>query len=64
MGKEIAAFDYEGEREKFEWNIPEDYNFVEKVSESCLIMGLWDSLFSPSVVTYGLYANRKSYRYF
>ena len=32
MGKEIAAFDYEEEREKFEWNIPEDYNFVEKVS--------------------------------
>jgi len=46
MGKEIAAFDYEEEREKFEWNIPEGYNFVEKVSESCLIMGLRDSLFN------------------
>ena len=38
MGKEIAAFDYEEEREKFKWDIPEGYNFVEKVSESCLIM--------------------------
>ena len=46
MGKEIAAFDYEEERKKFEWDIPEDYNFVEKVSESCLIRELWDSLFN------------------
>ena len=31
MGKEIAAFDYEEERKKFEWDIPEDYNFVEVI---------------------------------
>jgi hypothetical protein len=28
MGKEIAAFDYEEERKKFKWDIPEDYNLV------------------------------------
>ena len=31
MGKEIAAFDYEEEREKFKWDIPEDYNFVDVI---------------------------------
>ncbi len=31
MGKEIAAFDYEAERKKFTWDIPEDYNFVEVI---------------------------------
>ena len=31
MGKEIAAFDYEEERKKFKWDIPEDYNFVEVI---------------------------------
>ena len=31
MGKEIAAFDYEAERKKFKWDLPEDYNFVEVV---------------------------------
>jgi hypothetical protein len=46
MGKEIAAFDYEEERKKFKWDTPGGYNFVEKVSESCLIMELWDSLFN------------------
>nr|QNO45907.1 hypothetical protein LAAKCKNM_00029 [Methanosarcinales archaeon ANME-2c ERB4]QNO52463.1 hypothetical protein BDIGKBFL_00020 [Methanosarcinales archaeon ANME-1 ERB6]QNO53485.1 hypothetical protein OBNMHAHF_00010 [Methanosarcinales archaeon ANME-1 ERB6] len=46
MGKEIAAFDYEKERKRFNWDIPEGYNFVEKGSESCLIMGLRDSLFN------------------
>jgi len=31
MGKEIAAFDYEEERKKFKWDIPEDYNFVDAI---------------------------------
>ena len=31
MGKEIAAFDYEEERKKFKWDIPEDYNFVDVI---------------------------------
>ena len=31
MGKEIAAFDYEEERKKFNWDIPEDYNFVDVI---------------------------------
>ena len=31
MGKELAAFDYEEEREKFKWDIPEDYNFVDVI---------------------------------
>ncbi|MFZ3058174.1 MAG: AMP-binding protein [Candidatus Methanoperedens sp.] len=31
MGKEITAFDYEKERAKFTWDIPEDYNFVETI---------------------------------
>ena len=31
MGKEIAAFDYEEEREKFKWDIPEGYNFVDAI---------------------------------
>ena len=31
MGKELAAFDYEEERKKFKWDIPEDYNFVDVI---------------------------------
>ncbi|WP_135604792.1 acyl-CoA synthetase [Methanococcoides sp. NM1] len=31
MGKEKAAFDYEEERRKFNWDIPEDYNFVDTI---------------------------------
>ncbi|MEA2053081.1 MAG: AMP-binding protein [Euryarchaeota archaeon] len=31
MGKEIAAFDYDEERKKFKWDIPEDYNFVDVI---------------------------------
>jgi acetyl-CoA synthetase len=31
MGKEITAFDYEEERKKFKWDLPEDYNFVEVI---------------------------------
>ncbi len=31
MGKELATFDYEKEREKFKWDIPEDYNFVDVI---------------------------------
>ena len=31
MGKEIAAFDYEEERKRFKWDIPEDYNFVDVI---------------------------------
>lgn len=31
MGEEIAAFDYEAERKKFKWDIPEAYNFVEVI---------------------------------
>ena len=31
MGKELAAFDYEEERQKFRWDIPADYNFVEVI---------------------------------
>ncbi|HJH27128.1 MAG TPA: hypothetical protein C5S37_10275 [Methanophagales archaeon] len=31
MGKEIAAFDYEEERKKFKWDIPEGYNFVDVI---------------------------------
>lgn len=33
MGKEIVAFDYEEERSKFGWDIPEDYNFVDVMRE-------------------------------
>ena len=29
MGKEIAVFDYEKERREFNWDIPEDYNFID-----------------------------------
>jgi len=31
MGKELAAFDYEEERKKFKWDIPEHYNFVDAI---------------------------------
>jgi acetyl-CoA synthetase len=31
MGKETTAFDYDEERAKFKWDIPEDYNFVEVI---------------------------------
>jgi long-subunit acyl-CoA synthetase (AMP-forming) len=31
MGKEITSFDYEKERAKFIWDIPEDYNFVDTI---------------------------------
>lgn len=31
MGKETTAFDYEKERAKFTWDIPEDYNFVDTI---------------------------------
>lgn len=31
MGKETEAFDYEEERKKFTWDIPEDYNFVDTI---------------------------------
>ncbi|MBU4491287.1 MAG: AMP-binding protein [Euryarchaeota archaeon] len=31
MGKETAAFDYEEERKKFNWDVPEDYNFVDTI---------------------------------
>ncbi len=31
MGKEIATFDYDEERKKFKWDIPEDYNFVDVI---------------------------------
>ncbi len=33
MGKEKAAFDYEKERRKFNWDVPEDYNFVNTIKE-------------------------------
>jgi acetyl-CoA synthetase len=32
MGKETAAFDYEEERKKFSWDIPEDYNFLDAIA--------------------------------
>ena len=31
MGKEMVAFDYEDERKKFTWDIPEDYNFLDNI---------------------------------
>ncbi len=31
MGKETTAFDYEKERAKFTWDIPDDYNFVDTI---------------------------------
>ncbi|MEL4304440.1 acyl-CoA synthetase [Methanococcoides sp. LMO-2] len=31
MGKEKEAFDYEEERKNFNWDIPEDYNFVDTI---------------------------------
>jgi acetyl-CoA synthetase len=31
MGKENTAFDYEKERAKFTWDIPEDYNFIDTI---------------------------------
>ncbi|WP_319506341.1 AMP-binding protein [uncultured Methanolobus sp.] len=31
MGKETVAFDYEEEVSKFNWDIPEDYNFVDVI---------------------------------
>jgi acetyl-CoA synthetase len=31
MGKETTAFDYEEERKRFNWDIPEDYNFVDTI---------------------------------
>ena len=31
MGKETAAFDYEDERKKFTWDIPENYNFLDTI---------------------------------
>ncbi|GFO96844.1 acetyl-CoA synthetase, partial [groundwater metagenome] len=31
MGKETIAFDYEEERKKFTWDIPEDYSFVDTI---------------------------------
>jgi len=31
MGKETTAFDYEKERAKFTWDIPESYNFVDTI---------------------------------
>ncbi|MCZ7384879.1 MAG: AMP-binding protein [Candidatus Methanoperedens sp.] len=31
MRKEITAFDYEKERAKFTWDIPENYNFVDTI---------------------------------
>jgi acetyl-CoA synthetase len=31
MGKETTAFDYEEERKKFTWDIPEDYNFLDNI---------------------------------
>ncbi|MBN1455301.1 MAG: AMP-binding protein [Methanomicrobia archaeon] len=31
MGKELTVFDYEAERKRFTWEIPEEYNFVEVV---------------------------------
>lgn len=31
MGKETTAFDYEEERKKFTWDIPEDYNFLDTI---------------------------------
>lgn len=33
MGKETTAFDYEKERAKFTWDIPEDYNFVDTIGK-------------------------------
>lgn len=31
MVKEVAAFEYDEERQKFRWDIPADYNFVEVI---------------------------------
>lgn len=31
MGKETASFDYEEERKKSNWDIPEDYNFLDNI---------------------------------
>jgi acetyl-CoA synthetase len=31
MGKERTVFDYDAERTKFRWDIPEDYNFIEVI---------------------------------
>ena len=31
MGKETESFDYEEERKKFTWDIPEDYNFLDNI---------------------------------
>ncbi|WP_048193033.1 acyl-CoA synthetase [Methanococcoides methylutens] len=33
MGTETAAFDYEEERKNFNWDVPEDYNFVNTIKE-------------------------------
>ncbi len=44
MGKELAAFDYEEERKKFKWDIPEDYNLVILPRETdvyTVSIGIW-----------------------
>jgi len=33
MRKETTVFDYEEERKKFTWDIPEDYNFLDTIGK-------------------------------
>ncbi|MDD5473717.1 MAG: AMP-binding protein [Candidatus Methanoperedens sp.] len=33
MGIETSAFDYEEERKKFRWDVPQDYNFVDTIGK-------------------------------